>query len=89
VSRTSSCNIVIVRFELILPPGGDSKELIQNKAFEAGVLALPGTVFFAGGRRTAFVRASFSLLNEDDVDEALRRLAGVIRKEWPEEKVLA
>jgi len=47
-------------------------------------LALPGGVFFAGGRRSAFVRASYSLLEEDEVDEALKRLAEVVRKEWPE-----
>ncbi|KAH7102888.1 TdiD protein [Auriculariales sp. MPI-PUGE-AT-0066] len=46
-------------FELVLPPGGDSKELIQTKAFEAGVLALPGVVFYAN--------ASFSLLDEAEV----------------------
>ena len=76
-------------FELILPPGGDSKELIQTKAFDGGVLALPGTVFYAGGRRSAFVRASFSLLDEKDVNEALRRLAKVIREEWPNGQVPA
>lgn len=72
------------RFELILPQGGDSRELIEKKAFKAGVLALPGGVFFAGGRRSAFVRASYSLLEEDEVNEALKRLAEVVRKEWPE-----
>ncbi|KZV94690.1 PLP-dependent transferase [Exidia glandulosa HHB12029] len=69
-------------FELVLPPGGDSKELIETKAFKAGVLALPGQVFYPGGRKTSFVRASFSLLDEDQVNEALRRLAVVIREEW-------
>lgn len=53
---------------------GDSLDLIRNKAFENGVLALPGTVFLPDGRKTAYVRASFSLLPEEDVNEALRRL---------------
>ncbi|EJD49564.1 TdiD protein [Auricularia subglabra TFB-10046 SS5] len=69
-------------FELILPSGGDSKELIETKAFKGGVLALPGTVFYANGRKTAFVRASYSLLDEGQVNEALKRLATVIRDAW-------
>ena len=38
------------------------------------MLALPGTVFFPNRRTSAYVRASFSQLGEQDVDEALRRL---------------
>ncbi|OJT07370.1 Kynurenine/alpha-aminoadipate aminotransferase, mitochondrial [Trametes pubescens] len=57
---------------------GDSEAVIRTKALEKGVLALPGTVFHPGGRKTAYVRASFSLLPEDQVEEALRRLREVI-----------
>ncbi|KAI0359804.1 PLP-dependent transferase [Trametes cingulata] len=57
---------------------GDSEAVIRTKALEKGVLALPGTVFHPGGRRTAYVRASFSLLPEAQVEEALRRLRDVI-----------
>ncbi|KAI0058407.1 PLP-dependent transferase [Artomyces pyxidatus] len=60
---------------------GDSAHLIQTKAYENGVLALPGTVFLPNGASTAYVRASFSLLEEDEVNEALRRLRVVILKE--------
>lgn len=59
-------------------PEGDSEQLIRSKAFEAGVLALPGAAFFASGKATPYVRASFSLLDEADLNEALRRLAGVL-----------
>ena len=55
-------------------------ELIRTKAFNNGVLALPGTSFFANGGRSAYVRASFSVLNDEDTDEALRRLAEVVRE---------
>jgi tryptophan aminotransferase len=48
--------------------------LIRSKAFENGVLALPGTVFYPNTRKSAYVRASFSFLEEDEVNEALRRL---------------
>jgi tryptophan aminotransferase len=52
---------------------------VRTKAFENGVLALPGTIFFPNGTKTAYVRASFSLLEEDQVNEALRRLGEVLR----------
>lgn len=57
---------------------GDSEAIIRTNALEKGVLALPGTVFMPDGRKTAYVRASFSLLCEEDVNEALRRLKEVI-----------
>lgn len=60
---------------------GDSKELIEKKAYEGGVLALPGAVFLPNGRKTAYVRAAFSLSTEEQVNEALRRLRLVILKE--------
>lgn len=76
------------RFKLDIPPPvddpqsseGDSFDLISNKAFDRGVLALPGTSCFPLGRRSAHVRAAFSVLNDDDTDEALRRLAEVVRE---------
>ena len=53
---------------------GDSEAAIKTRAFERGVLALPGTVFLPNGRKTAYVRASFSLTGEEDVNEAVQRL---------------
>ncbi|KAI9439543.1 pyridoxal phosphate-dependent transferase [Lactarius indigo] len=68
-------------FKLLLGKDGDSESIIRTKAFRGGVLALPGTVFFPNGERTAYVRASFSLLEEEQVDEALRRLRVVLLSE--------
>ncbi|KIM33517.1 hypothetical protein M408DRAFT_326211 [Serendipita vermifera MAFF 305830] len=70
--------------KLLLPetataPDGDSEEVIRQQALKAGVLALPGKCFFADGRTTPYVRASFSLLEEADAEEGLRRLAEVVR----------
>ena len=72
----------LTRFKLALEEGdgGDSEAVIRTEALEKGVLALPGTVFHPSGRKTTYVRASFSLLPEDQVDEALRRLKEVILK---------
>jgi tryptophan aminotransferase len=57
---------------------GDSQSIIRKYAFERGVLALPGTVFLPNGGTTTYVRASFSVIEEDKVDEALRRLRQAI-----------
>lgn len=70
-------------FKLILDPAhpeiqGDSDDIIRNKALANGVLALPGTVFLPNGRKTAYVRAAFSLLPEAEVNEALKRLRKII-----------
>ncbi|KAJ8088404.1 hypothetical protein PM082_022477 [Marasmius tenuissimus] len=60
-------------------PGEDSDAIIRTKALQNGVLALPGTVFLPRGGKTAYVRAAFSLLAPADVEEALRRLANIVR----------
>lgn len=69
---------MFVWFKLLIgdKPGeeGDSFDLIRNKAFENGVLGLPGTAFLPDGRKSAYVRASFSCLSEEDMNEGLRRL---------------
>ncbi|KAF5359362.1 hypothetical protein D9756_003592 [Leucocoprinus leucothites] len=57
-----------------LKDAGDSEPVIRTTAFEKGVLALPGKVFLPNGNTTAYVRASFSLNTEEEVNEALRRL---------------
>jgi tryptophan aminotransferase len=41
---------------------------------------VPGTAFFASGRTSAYVRASFSVLGDEETDEAVRRLGVVIRE---------
>lgn len=73
------CSFGANRFKLNLPDE-DSAQLIQTKALAKGVLAVPGTMFFPSGRRTAYVRTAFSVLDVELADEALRRLAGVVRE---------
>jgi tryptophan aminotransferase len=87
VSRVLQSLTDIHRFKLLLFPDesdtttiGDSEALIRSNALEAGVLALPGTAFLPNGGSTAYVRAAFSLLGEDEIDEALRRLREVVKK---------
>ncbi|KAJ7592687.1 PLP-dependent transferase [Mycena floridula] len=67
-------------FKLVVPGhiDDDSAAIIRTKAFENGVLALPGTVFLPNGRKTGYVRASFSIASEEDVDEAMKRMKEAI-----------
>jgi tryptophan aminotransferase len=66
------------RFKLLLSDDpsdeGDSEWIIRSEAYKEGVLALPGTDFYPNGGKSAYVRVSFSILDEDNVNEALRRL---------------
>ncbi|KAJ7168703.1 PLP-dependent transferase [Mycena filopes] len=65
-------------FKLLIPGVDDAAQVVRTRAFDRGVLALPGTVFLPNGRATAYVRAAFSLLGAEEVDEALKRLREAI-----------
>jgi 2-aminoadipate transaminase len=62
---------------LRLPPGVDAAAM-RPMAIEAGVNYVPGGPFYAGDEGAAELRISFSHLSEADLEEAVRRLAGVI-----------
>ncbi|CAE6439382.1 unnamed protein product [Rhizoctonia solani] len=61
-------------------PSEDSFQLISTKALAGGVIAVPGQIFFPSGRKTAYVRTAFSVMDIELVDEALKRLAKVVRE---------
>lgn len=67
--------------KLILPGSSDSTVFIREKAIARGVLVLPGATAFPDGRKTAHVRVSFSLLQDEELLEAVKRLAEVLREE--------
>ncbi|KAJ8661436.1 hypothetical protein O0I10_002702 [Lichtheimia ornata] len=58
----------------------DSQELIHTKAIEKRVLAVPGVSFLPIPGKTEYVRVSYSAISNDKMDEAIRRLAEVIRE---------
>ncbi|PFH53412.1 hypothetical protein AMATHDRAFT_1465 [Amanita thiersii Skay4041] len=66
---------------------GDAVPIIRTKAIEKGVLVLPGAYALVDHRSSPFVRISFSLISESDMDEGLKRLASVLREEWAAAKI--
>ncbi|KAG0147317.1 hypothetical protein CROQUDRAFT_76724 [Cronartium quercuum f. sp. fusiforme G11] len=58
----------------------DSNALVATTALKNGVLAVPGHEFMPSGRKTVFVRTSFSLIDEETADEGFRRLANAIKE---------
>ena len=57
----------------------DSKLLIETEARRALVLLVPGQVFMPNGEVSNYVRASFSLASEADMEVAMQRFAVVLR----------
>jgi len=62
---------------LTLPRGADSAELAR-RAVERGVGIVPGTLFFPDGRGADTVRLSFSLVDEERIDDGIERLATLV-----------
>lgn len=59
----------------------DSYDLIMTKALKENVLAIPGVAFRPNKGADSYIRVSYSNITKENMDEALRRLAGVIDKE--------
>lgn len=58
----------------------DSSYLISVHAVQKGVLAVPGFAFLPNSGKSAYVRASFSLIDAELADEGFARLASVVRE---------
>lgn len=63
---------------LWLPQGVDTMQLLRTKGVEAGVLAIPGVAFMPNGSQTCQLRASYSLIEESQMDEVCRRIASLV-----------
>jgi len=57
----------------------DSETLIKKKAIEKKVLMVPGFEFFPNTEVTSYVRASYSTATKEEIDEALKRLASLLK----------
>jgi 2-aminoadipate transaminase len=64
-------------FSWLVLPSVDTTELAQ-RAVEAGVGIVPGSLFFPDGRGGDCVRMSFSLVDEAQIDEGVERLAALL-----------
>jgi 2-aminoadipate transaminase len=62
---------------LTLPPGHDSVALAEAAAAQR-VAYVPGVPFFPDGRGADSVRLSFSRVDDDAIDEGVRRLAALL-----------
>ncbi|KAK0535385.1 hypothetical protein OC834_001550 [Tilletia horrida] len=65
-------------------PEGDSWALISEKAKANLVLALPGASFIPGQGTSCYVRTSFSLVPEDQIEPGLKRLRKTVEDAWAE-----
>jgi 2-aminoadipate transaminase len=64
-------------FSWVTLPGVDAVEL-TGQAVERGVAVVPGTLFFPDGRGADSLRLSFSLVEEEMIDEGIARLASLL-----------
>jgi 2-aminoadipate transaminase len=64
-------------FSWLTLPGVDAVELAERAA-DAGVAAVPGTLFFPDGRGADSLRLSFSLVDEEQIDEGIARLGSLL-----------
>ena len=59
----------------------DSHALITQHCAAAKVLLVPGQSFMPSDAPTSHVRAAFSTASDEEIDEALRRLAALLREQ--------
>ena len=64
-------------FSWLTLPGVDAVDLAR-RAVERGVAIIPGTLFFPDGRGGDAVRLSFSLVDEERIDEGIIRLGSLL-----------
>jgi kynurenine/2-aminoadipate aminotransferase len=58
----------------------DSFALISEKAVEEKVLLVPGSVFLSDlSAKSGYVRAAYSTASPEDMDEAIARLARLLK----------
>jgi 2-aminoadipate transaminase len=67
---------------MTLPEGTDPRAMTQA-ATEEGVQYVAGTAFFANGDGQRNLRLAFSYMSEEEIVEAIRRLARAIEKVAP------
>jgi DNA-binding transcriptional MocR family regulator len=64
-------------FSWLTLPGVEATELAK-RAVERGVGIVPGAPFFPDGRGTENVRLSFSMVDEAQIDDGIKRLGALV-----------
>jgi DNA-binding transcriptional MocR family regulator len=67
---------------MTLPQEADAVELAK-KAMAERVAFVPGTPFHPDGSGSNTLRLSFSRVDDDQIDEGIRRLAAVVKGSLP------
>ena len=61
-------------------PGGLCAEDVYPLALEEGVTFSPGTLFFPDSRSSGHIRLNFACVNEENIEEGIRRLSRAVRR---------
>ena len=64
-------------FSWLTLPGVDTVDL-AGRAIEQEVAVVPGVLFFPDGRGTESLRLSYSLVDEDMIDDGIARLGAIV-----------
>jgi DNA-binding transcriptional MocR family regulator len=64
-----------------MPEGFDADRMVEQDGVKLGVLLVPGNGFSTTGGLKNFMRASFSMIDPEQIEEGLIRFAGMIKRE--------
>jgi 2-aminoadipate transaminase len=73
-------------FLFVTLPAYIDADMIFKKAIEKNVAFVSGSTFFCNDSGRNTMRINFSFSNNDEIEEGVKRLAGVIREEMPDKK---
>ena len=64
-----------------MPTGFDAERMVETDGMELGILLVPGIGFSTTGGLKNYMRASFSMINLEQVEESMIRFAKMIERE--------
>jgi len=64
-----------------MPEGFDAERMVETDGMELGVLMVPGNGFSMTDGMKNYMRASFSMINAEQVEEGMIRFAKMIERE--------
>jgi 2-aminoadipate transaminase len=64
-----------------MPAGFDAERMVETDGVELGILLVPGCGFSMTGRLKNYMRASFSMIAPEQIEESMIRFASMIERE--------